>query len=534
MIETILYNGNIITLDVHQARASAVAVMFDRIVAAGRDAEVLNLATAHTNKINLEGKTVLPGLTDAHLHFEWLARALQDVDLFEVPTKAEALSRIAARVLETEPGAWLSGRGWSQDYWDGGAFPTAADLDAVAPNHPAVFRAKSGHASWVNSAALKKAHITAETPDPDGGEIVRDANGEPTGILLESAMSLVDRLVPHPDADTLAGYMQHAQDLMLASGLTGFHDFDNPSCLQALQILRERGLLGLRVVKQINKNWLDAALDSGIRSGFGDHWIRFGGLKLFADGALGPRTAYMVEPYEGQPDNIGIPVVPKEEMLALVSRASAAGLSSTIHAIGDRAVREVLDIFAHVRAEEARRGIASNQLRHRIEHVQLIHPDDANRLAELDVIASMQPVHATSDWQPATQYWGEERCEYAYNARLQIDVGAKVAFGSDAPVEPFAPFVGIHAAVTRERNGQPPGGWYPELKLTLDEALHGFTTGAAFAGMMEKQAGRLKRGYLADLIVLNRDPYEVEDEALRELEVEATMVGGQWRYGGLD
>ncbi len=529
-IDAVLYNANVMTLSNQLPRASALALAGNRIVALGDDYDMLELASARARRYDLDGKTIIPGLTDAHLHTEWIARAMQAVDLFEVPTKQEALKRVAERVAKVSEGEWLQGRGWTQDLW-GGEFPTAADLDAVAPVNPAFFQAKSGHAAWVNSAALQAAGITADTPDPDGGEILRDASGEPTGILLETAIDLVYYAMPELSAEVLADYIHHAHDKMLAAGITSVHDFDSPPVLRAVQILRERGDLGIRVVKQINKEWLDAALTTGLRSGFGDDWIRIGSLKLFADGALGPRTALMVDPYEGQPHNTGMAVVEPDEMLELMSKASAAGLASTVHAIGDLAVRRVLDVFEQVRREEAERGVARDARRHRIEHVQLIHPDDAHRLAELNLIASMQPIHATSDWEIATRYWGEERCEYAYNARMQIDQGVRMAFGSDAPVEPFDPFLGIHAAVTRQRDGKPEGGWYPELRLTLDEALHGFTTGAAYAAGMENRLGMLAAGYLADLLVLDRNPYEIPPEELAEVAVVSTMVDGVWHAG---
>jgi len=533
-MDTILYNANIITMNPAQPVAHALAIVNGRIVALGDDDAIRALSQPGTKVVNLGGKTVLPGLIDAHLHFEWISKSLQAVDMFELPTKQEALERVAARARITPPGQWITGRGWTQDLW-GGVFPTAADLDTVAPDHPAAFQAKSGHAWWVNSAALRIAGITANTPDPDGGEFVRDEHGNPTGMLLETAIDLVAKCVPDPDPETLATYMHHAQSLMLASGLTGAHDFDNPSCMFALQILRERGDLALRFVKQINKSWLDAALQLGIRSGFGDDWIRFGALKLFADGALGPRTAFMVEPYEGQPSNYGIPVVLKEEMMELVLKASANGLASSVHAIGDLAVRHILDVYEQVRLQEQAQGIPRNQRRHRIEHVQLIHRDDVERLAELDVIASMQPIHATSDWEVATRYWGEERCEYAYNARVQIDQGVVVAFGSDSPVEPFEPFKDIYAAVTRQRpDGKPQGGWYPHLCLTIDEALRGHTVGAAYAAGTENHQGKLAAGYLADLIVLPADPYHIQPEQLLDLPIEATMVDGIVRHGALD
>ena len=297
------------------------------------------------------------------------------MDVFEVPSKAEALRRVADRAAQTPPGEWIVGRGWSQVYWPDRTFPTAADLDRVAPNNPVYLGAKSGHAAWVNTAALRVAGITASTPDPAGSSIQRDASGQPTGILLEDpAMLLVWRKVPQPTPEQVAPWMVEAQALAWKAGLTGIHDYDNPGCLEALQILRERGELGLRVVKQINAPWIEHAHALGIRSGFGDEWLRFGGLKIFADGALGPRTALMIEPYEGDPDNTGIVVTDKEEMYELVSKASAAGMSSAIHAIGDRAVHDVLDVFEAVRGEEAARGIPRSARRHRIEHVQLIHP----------------------------------------------------------------------------------------------------------------------------------------------------------------
>lgn len=530
MIDIIITNANIITLDAVLPRATALAIADERIVAIGRDDTIQALATSQTRKLDLAGKTIIPGLVDAHIHFEWLSRALQAVDLFEVPSKAEAIVRVGAQAGKSPAGAWITGRGWTQDFW-GGIFPTAADLDPVSPDNPAYFQAKSGHAGWANSAALHLCGITASTPNPAGGEIVRDGDGSPTGILLETAMNLVASQIPDPSTEILADYMGHAQKQLLAAGITGIHDFDNPSCMAALQVLRERGDLGMRVVKQINQDWLEAALALGIRSGFGDDWIRFGALKLFADGALGPRTALMVDPYEGQPDNTGIAIVTKEEMLPLVSKASANGIHSSIHAIGDLAVRHVLDVYQQTRQEEAARGETPDQRRHRIEHVQLIHPDDAQRLAELNVLASMQPIHATSDWEVSTRYWGESRSAYAYNARLQIDQGVAMVFGSDAPVEPFEPFKGIYAAVARQRAGKPEGGWFPELRLTLDEALHGFTMGAAYAAGTEAHQGKLAVGYLADLVVLEHDPYTIAPDELLDLNILGTMVGGVWRYG---
>lgn len=533
IIDRILFNGNIRTLNAQQRKVNALAIIGERIVAMGRDDEMLALAGPGTVRENLGGRTVLPGLIDAHIHWSMTAQALHQVDVFEVPDKGVALARVAEYVKRVAPGNWVTGRGWTQDFWPDRAFPTARDLDTVAPQHPVFLSAKSGHAAWVNTAALRACGISAGTPDPEGGQIVRDADGQPTGILFETAIGLVADHIPAPTPTELADQMAVAQQLALASGLTGFHDYDEPDCLAALQIMRERGQLGLRAVKNINKQWLDAALDSGLRWGMGDPWIRIGALKIFADGALGPRTAYMIAPYEGEPENNGIQVTDPEEMMQLVSRASAAGLPATIHAIGDRAVHEVLNVYAAVRAEEAARGESPASRRHRIEHVQIIHPDDAGRLAELDVIASMQPLHATSDYEMADRYWGE-RSQWAYNMRLQLDRGARLALGSDSPVEPFEPLKGIFAAVTRRRpDGTPgPDGWYPDLRLTVDEAVRGFTLGPAYAAGLETMQGQLAPGFLADLILLDRDLYRIAPDDILDVEVVGTMVGGTWRFGG--
>jgi hypothetical protein len=535
IVECILYNGDIVTLDRQRARASALAISQGRVIAIGTDDEILALARAETKRENLNRNVVVPGMTDAHIHWQGVARALHAVDLFDVPSKEEAVSRVAARVRQTPSGQWVEGYGWSQDIWADKRFPTANDLNQIPPEHPVFLRARSGHAAWVNSIALKLCRIDEQTDDPEGGEIVRDETRQPTGILLEaSAMNLVSERIPPLTVDQVADQMKTAQQIALSLGMTGCHDFDDQTCFSALQRLRERGELGLRVVKNINRPYFDSLLELGLRGGFGDDWIRIGGLKLFADGAMGPRTASMIDPYDGEPDNFGIVVTDKEEMAELVNRVSAAGLPSTIHAIGDKAVHDVLDVFENARREEAARGEPRSSRRHRIEHVQLIHPDDVHRLAELELIASMQPIHATSDYPMADRYWGK-RAPFSYNPRLQLDHGAVVAFGSDAPYDTMSPLRGIHAAVTRQRADGSPGtdGWNPGARLTVDEALHGFTTGPAYAAGMEVRLGKLMPGYLADLVVLDRDLYAIPPTELLNARVLATMVGGVWHYGGL-
>jgi predicted amidohydrolase YtcJ len=534
MIDRIITNANIITLDDAQPRAEALAIIGEKIVAIGNDDEIIDLGDANTIREDAGGKTIIPGLIDAHIHWRWTAMTLSEVDLFEVPSRELALERVGQRAAELPSDGWIIGQGWTQEMWNDKRFPTAAELDRVSPDHPAYLRAKSGHAAWVNSAALRIAGIDRYTSDPDGGQIERDADGNPTGMLFETAANLVGQHVPPVTGETVANYMFQAQRLALASGLTGIHDFDGPDSLYAEQILRERGQLGLRIVKNINNEWIEHAHALGLRWGFGDDWIRIGGLKIFADGALGPRTALMLDQYEGEPDNYGVRVTDLESMMEWVSKASALGLPATIHAIGDRAVREVLNVFEVVRKEEAARGHTPQTRRHRIEHVQIIHPDDKHRMAQLGIIASMQPIHATSDYRMADAYWGA-RSELSYNPRIQLDQNVVVAFGSDSPVDPFEPLRGIHAAVTRRRADGTPGpeGWYPQNRVSIQEALRGYTYGPAYAAGLEKRQGKLAVGCLADMVALDRDITRAEPDSLLDIEVLATMVGGVWRYEGL-
>lgn len=534
MIDRILYNGNIYTQDDKKRRVSAVAITGGRIVAVGDDDNILDLETANTVKENLGGQTVIPGLTDAHIHWQWTARSLYEVDVYEVPNKHVAVQRVAERIATSTPNDWITGHGWTQEFWDDKQFPSAHDLDPVSPNNPVYLRAKSGHAVWVNSVALRAANITANTPDPEGGHIGRDEHGNPNGMLFETAIQLVFQYMPHPTIEQIAEHMRSAQKLALSAGLTGLHDFDGPRCFSALQLLHQAGELALRVVKNINDPQIHHAHELGIRWGFGDDWLRIGGLKIFADGALGQRTALMIDAYNNELNNYGIRVTEKDHMLELVCSASLAGMPSTIHAIGDLAMRDVLDVYEAVRAEERKHGIKPEARRHRIEHVQIIHPDDKHRLAQLNIIASMQPIHATSDYEMADRYWGN-RCEWAYNPRLQLDQNVVVAFGSDSPIEPFDPIPNIYAAVTRRRADGTPNeaGWYPQNKVTIEEALRGFTIGPAYAAGMENRLGKIAPHYLADLVVLDRDLLKISPDEILETQVVATMVGGIWRFGGV-
>lgn len=531
--DALLFNGRIHTLSSQAGPVEAIAIRHGAVVGNGTRADLEGLVNASTQLEDLAGRAVLPGFVDAHLHWSGTAKALFAVKLDDVRTRDEAVARVAARVRTASAGEWIEGYGWSHAEWQGDTrFPTAADLDGISPDNPVALRARSGHALWANSAAMRLAGITSENSDPVGSEIMRGADGQPTGILLEwAAMTLVTRCIPVQTTDALIAKMRAAQQHALSLGLTGFHDYDWRDSFVALQLMRAAGELDLRVLKQINLEYLDSMLDLGLRPGFGDDWLRIGSVKLFADGALGPRTASMIEPYESEPGNRGIVVIDREQCTKAISRATAAGVPSTVHAIGDRAVRDVLDAFAAARAQEAASGISPRERRHRIEHVQLIHPDDIDRLAELSLIASMQPIHTTSDMDFAVRYWGD-RCAYAYNARAQIDRGVTVAFGSDSPIDDLNPIAGIHAAVTRRRaDGAPgPDGWYPEARLTVAEAARAYTFGPAYAAHLEARSGGLFPGAFADLVVLDRDLFSIPADELRETRVLGTMVGGEWKY----
>jgi hypothetical protein len=522
----ILHNTRIHTLDSKRPLASVLVIDGERIFAAGGDELLREFSNAE--KQDMRGRVILPGLTDAHIHLQYYSLGLQKIDC-ETDTLAECLRRVVERVKKSKPGEWILGHGWNQNPW--GRWPTAADLDSIAPNNPVYLTAKSLHAALANSAALKIANITASTPDPTNGQIQRQLNGNPTGVLLESAMELITRVNPESNVEMIASAIEKAQPILWKMGLTGAHDFDRRECFMALQQLHLQDKLKLRVTKNIPVELLDHASALGLRTGFGDDWLRIGSVKAFMDGALGPRTAAMFQPYEGEPENKGILNMDGEELFEFGRRAADVGLGMTVHAIGDRANHEALNAYQQLRAYEKEKGLP--HLRHRIEHVQVLHPDDAQRLAQLDVIASMQPIHAASDMLMADKYWGE-RAGLSYAWRTQLDAGAHVAFGSDAPVESPNPFWGLHAAVTRRRADGSPSkeGWRPEQRLSVQEAFEGFTTGAAYAAYAENRLGKLASGYLADLIVLENDPFTCNPDEIKDFASSATMIGGNWVLEG--
>jgi predicted amidohydrolase YtcJ len=497
--------------------ADAVAVAGGRILAVGSARELAPLAGPGTRHIQGEGRTLTPGLTDAHLHFVSLARAGDRVALGGLASRAEAVAAVARFAERRADSTVLRGQGWDANRWS--EQPDRAALDAVTGDRPALLESKDCHSLWANGAALRRAGITRDTPDPPGGRVERDAAGEPTGVLRESAVRLVQGLLPDSDfAADLAAARGLATEC-LGLGLTGVHVFEGAHEQRVLAAMARGGGPRVRVLAQLAHAGLEGALAAGVTSGVGDEWFRIGAVKLFADGALGSRTAAMLEPYEGE-GHAGIETLTAAELRGLVRRAAEGGLACAVHAIGDRANRNALDAFAAAGARLA--GVA---LPPRIEHAQILHPDDLPRFAALGVVASMQPIHCTSDLELADRHWGA-RSRTAYAWRSLLASGAGLAFGSDAPVETAEPVAGLHAAVTRRRrDGGPAGGWYPEQCLSLHEALAAYTTGAARAAG-EAGRGRLAAGAAADLVLWSTDLFSTPADRLPAARADVTVLAG--------
>ena len=525
-IDLILYNGSFHTMDAQRPVVQALAVGDGRILAVGRSGDMLALADAGTRRIDLGGRTALPGFEDAHVHFSSHGLALQRVDLAGAGSLGEALERVRAKVGGIAQDEWLLGRGWNHNVWPAPVQPTRYDLDCLVAHAPVALSSKDGHSLWVNSVALRIAGIDASTRDPVGGQILRDESGEPNGILTEKAQALVWRCVPEPSEETMLRAARAAVADAACLGVTSVHNCEGPSAWTAFQRLAGWDELTVRVWQMIPLDMLPAALKLGLRTGYGNDLLRIGHVKMFADGALGSGTAEMLAPYEGKPEITGVAATDSDTLWEGVRSAARAGLASAIHAIGDAANRRVLDIYERAKGE----GL-TGALRQRIEHVQLLTAEDLPRLAQLGVIASMQPIHATQDMEMADLHWGK-RARWGYAWRSLLASGAVLAFGTDCPVESLDPLAGIHAAVTRQQpDGYPEGGWYPQERLTLDEALYAYTMGSAYASGEEETKGSLIPGKLADVVVLSRDIYVAPPEALLDTVVDMTIFGGRVIYG---
>ncbi len=519
--------------------AEALLSRDGRVVAVGRASDLARDAGT-AERVDLRGGLMTPGWFDAHVHFMWWGFQMAELDLRATKTIEEALEQIGRRAREVRPGNWLTGGRFDKNNW--GRWPTAADLDRVTGDRPTVMRSRDGHSRWLNTAALRAAKIGKDTVAPEGGAIFRDATGAPTGVLQERANELADRAVPAAtEADCDAATMR-AQEEALKRGVTGVESLEQASSYAALRRARERGDLKVRALMGIPHRSLalslpttgtppqirdtarfdfDAALEMGMKTGEGDEWLQLGHVKFFTDGALGSQTAALEDPYEGTDDR-GILTFDPMELRTDVARAAAGGLAVAIHAIGDRAVRVALDAIAPTR-------ITSPALRQRLEHIQLVREEDLGRFGALGIIASMQPIHCPSDRDLADRYWGPKRTPRAYPWRTLLERGAVLAFGSDAPVEPIDPLLGIHAAVARRRPGDR-DAWFPAQRLTLDEAIHAYTSGAAYSTGREREWGTLDVGMRCDATVVDRDLAKLEEDDLLEAHVSGTITDGVVRY----
>ncbi len=470
-----------------------------------------------------QGRYVLPGLVDAHAHLSDQGFLQTSLDLAGSPSLDDAVTRIAAWAAAHPRAKFITGRGWNQVLWDPQAFPTAADIDRLVADRPVWLRRIDGHAGWANSRMLELAGIDDDTPDPPGGRILRDGNGQATGVLIDHAMSIVDARIPSPNKEEIRAAYHAAIDSLTALGLTGMHDAGiSITEAEVLISMAENDELDMRVYAMLSDAGenLDAMGEPLIAHG-GDR-LDIRAVKLYADGALGSRGAAMIEPYSDDAENRGLAFVDGTALEASVRKANRMGFQVGIHAIGDLGNRLALDAF------DAVQGGKPSPLRNRIEHAQVIAREDLGRLAELGVIASMQPIHATSDMNMAEDRVGPDRIGGAYAWRQLLDSGAVIASGSDFPVELPNPFFGLYAAVTRkDRQGMPAGGWYPEEAMTRAEALHSFTLAAAFAAHQEDRLGSLEAGKWADFIIVDRDFFAIPASEIDDIRVLETWVGGK-------
>lgn len=523
---TVLTAHRIHTMDAARPQVEAMAFDAEGKVLALGDARTLLANHPGATRLDVGNATVVPGLIDAHGHMSGLGWGMLTADLVGTTSKAEILARLRDKARTLKPGEWLIGRGWDQNDWPEQAFPTAADLDAAFPDRPVWLSRIDGHAGWANSAAMRAvARDLSGSWQPDGGSIRRDAAGKPTGIFVDNAMALVESARPPMDEATAEQALLLGMREAVAHGLTGVHDAGIPlEELQRYQRLADRGQVPLRIYAMADGN--SAALESLCAHGLYRHpsgRLQMRAVKLYADGALGSRGAALLSDYSDDHGNRGLLVMSPDELAAAADKAHRCGVQVATHAIGDRGNRIALDTYARALGADV-----AGDHRWRIEHAQILAPEDLPRLAAMHVIASMQPTHATSDMPWAEQRVGARRIVGAYAWRQLRDAGTHLALGSDFPVESVDPRLGLYAAVTRsDARGLPAGGWYPDEKLTAFEALRGFTLEAAYAGLAENEVGSLAPGKRADFVVLAEDPLAVPEADLRTLTVRATYVDGK-------
>jgi predicted amidohydrolase YtcJ len=524
--DLIVTNARIYTVDENRPIVEAMAIRDGRVVATGPQRGVMTLRGPNTQVLDLNGRTVIPGMIDAHVHLLNLGNSLRNVDLVGTTSYDEVVARVAARAKETPAGTWILGRGWDQNDWGDTRFPTHDALSRAVPNHPVVLTRIDGHATLANAAAMRAAGVNAQTQDPSGGRLERSPDGSPTGVLVDAAMGLVNRHVPPATKEQTKTAVQAAIAEMNRWGLTSVHDAGvGRATIDVYEEVAREGRFNIRdyVMVANNDEAIDHYLQRGPQSGLYDGRLWIKAIKISADGALGSRGAALIEPYSDDPKNNGLSLVPPGRVRDVSVKALRGGFQVNVHAIGDRANRTVLDEFAEALAQ-----VPVADHRFRIEHAQIIHPDDVPRFAQLGVIPSMQASHQTSDMYWAVNRLGPTRVLGAYAWRSLLNTGVIIANGSDLPVERTNPLISFMASVSRQdARGWPAGGWYPEQRMTRDEALKSMTIWAAFAGFMEKEVGSLAPGKLADFVVLDQDIMRVPPELILGTNVLATYLGGR-------
>lgn len=530
--DCVFKNGKIWTVNSRQPEAQAIAVWRDRIFLVGSDADMAAVTGPGTRTIDLAGKRVVPGFYDSHVHFLDGGEKLSEVALKDAADEAEFGKRLKEFAAKLPKGRWLLGGNWDHDRAFKGELPTASLIDKYAPDHPVFLSRYDGHMAIANTAALKLAGVTAATPDPAGGVIFRKPGSkEPSGILRDNAMGLVGRHVPGASTEQIVEGVKAAMAEARQLGITSVQDMDGSGSRRELfrlyQTLARNGQLTVRIeLRWPIAQWQELAR-MGVQQNFGDDWVKIGGLKGFVDGSIGSNTAKMYDPFLNEPDSSGIFVTPMSKLKEYILGADKAGISIAVHAIGDRANAELLDVFAEVAKANGPRD-----RRFRIEHVQHLRAQDIPRFRELGVIASMQPYHAIDDGRWVEGRIGTERCKTSYAFRSILEAGGKVAFGSDWSVAPLSAIEGIDAAVNRRTlDGKHPSGWFPELKITVQQAVEAYTLTSAYAAFQEKDRGSIEAGKLADFVVLSRDillPAEVD--RIVSTQVDMTVVGGKVVY----
>jgi len=525
-VERVYFNGTIYTMDEKRPVVGAVVTGGGRIIFTGSPEEAFSLAGDGAERVDLGGAFVVPGLTDAHAHFIGYAENRHRVDLAGTRSIAGIRERISEYIRKGVPGGWVLGRGWDQNDWSDKEYPGRADLDEVSRDIPILVRRVCGHAAVANSRALELAGIDERTPDPPGGRIMRDEKGRPTGLLFEEAMSLVRDVVPPFTADERKAFLKEAARECLSVGLVGVHEMGiSMDEVRLYRELYEEGELPFRVTAYLDapEGGIEGDVREALEMAAGSELFRIVGVKFYVDGSLGARSAALLEDYTDDPGNRGMLVTGREELYSGILECHDMGLQAAVHAIGDRGIRVVLDIYEQVLRERPRQDA-----RHRIEHAQVVNAADIRRFADLGVIPSMQFTHCTSDMPWAADRLGPERVKGAYAWRSFLEAGCRVPGGSDFPVESIDPLLGLYAAVTRKNlAGEPPAGWYGGQCLTMEEAVRAFTVDAAYAVHLEGEGGSLSRGKLADFIVLSHEIMNIDPALVPSVEVLMTVLGGE-------